>query len=206
MHDAGVLGKRTVAGDVERASDTLSGTGSAASPSRVWVERLHLTDFRNYAGLSLTVGPGSRRAHRRQRLGQDQPARGPVAADLRPGPAPRPLSGARAHGGTRLGGCRPAQYPARRRRHRHRPHPSVGRRRSQRTRRAHRWRDAGRLRRARRARRGIVAHPGHGRSLHRARVRAPSLPRSADRRPRPELPQPARPVRARHAAAQPPPG
>jgi DNA replication and repair protein RecF len=57
MHDAGVLGKRTVAGDVERASDTLSGTGSAASPSRVWVERLHLTDFRNYASLSLTVGP-----------------------------------------------------------------------------------------------------------------------------------------------------
>ncbi len=32
--------------------------GSAASERRVWVERLRLTDFRNYAALALDVGPG----------------------------------------------------------------------------------------------------------------------------------------------------
>ncbi|HEX5957467.1 MAG TPA: AAA family ATPase, partial [Hyphomicrobiaceae bacterium] len=32
--------------------------GSSASERRVWVERLRLTDFRNYVALSLDVGPG----------------------------------------------------------------------------------------------------------------------------------------------------
>ena len=40
---------------VERAAD--SGEAAAASANRVWIERLQLTDFRNYAGLSLSVGP-----------------------------------------------------------------------------------------------------------------------------------------------------
>ena len=52
--------------------------------------------------------PRSRRAHRRQRLRQDQPARGPLAADLGPGAAPRALSGAGAHGARRAGRWRPA--------------------------------------------------------------------------------------------------
>ena len=40
--------------DVCRAGD---GAGQATVPARVWVERLQLTDFRNYAQLTLTVGP-----------------------------------------------------------------------------------------------------------------------------------------------------
>jgi len=42
--------------DVRRSADP--GTSGAAAAKRVWVERLQLTDFRNYASLSLDVGPG----------------------------------------------------------------------------------------------------------------------------------------------------
>jgi DNA replication and repair protein RecF len=40
-----------------RRSDADGGEAAVASANRVWIERLQLTDFRNYAGLSLSVGP-----------------------------------------------------------------------------------------------------------------------------------------------------
>ena len=79
-------------------SDMLTPAEQAVRPARPrpasWVERLHLTDFRNYAGLSLERRAAARRACGRQRLRQDQSARGAVAARVRPGLAPRALPGA----------------------------------------------------------------------------------------------------------------
>ena len=40
------------------------------------VARLSLTDYRNYAGAELELGPGRQSARRKQRPGQDQPRRG----------------------------------------------------------------------------------------------------------------------------------
>ena len=75
---------------------------------RVWVERLQLTNFRNYREPVAERRPRPRRAHRRQRLGQDQPAGGRLAADVGPGAAPRALSRACPHGRRRAGRWRPA--------------------------------------------------------------------------------------------------
>ena len=52
---------------------------------RLWVERLTLTGFRNYGGARLGAWARVRRAHRPQRLRQDQRARGGVAARAWPG-------------------------------------------------------------------------------------------------------------------------
>lgn len=41
-----------------RVEDADPGSAGYASPNRVWVERLQLTNFRNYQNLSLSVGPG----------------------------------------------------------------------------------------------------------------------------------------------------
>jgi DNA replication and repair protein RecF len=43
--------------DARRANAADGSEAAAASAKRVWIERLQLTDFRNYAGLSLSVGP-----------------------------------------------------------------------------------------------------------------------------------------------------
>jgi len=43
--------------DARRADAAGGSEAAAASAKRVWIERLQLTDFRNYAGLSLSVGP-----------------------------------------------------------------------------------------------------------------------------------------------------
>ena len=43
--------------DVRRSDAADGGEAAVALASRVWIERLQLTDFRNYAGLSLSVGP-----------------------------------------------------------------------------------------------------------------------------------------------------
>lgn len=54
MHDADVLGNTTDAGG---ASAVRPGAEPTQTARRIWVERLQLTDFRNYANLSLSVGP-----------------------------------------------------------------------------------------------------------------------------------------------------
>lgn len=54
MHDADVLGNTTDAGG---ASAVRPGAEPTETARRIWVERLQLTDFRNYANLSLSVGP-----------------------------------------------------------------------------------------------------------------------------------------------------
>jgi DNA replication and repair protein RecF len=43
--------------DVRRSDAADGGEAAVALANRVWIERLQLTDFRNYAGLSLSVGP-----------------------------------------------------------------------------------------------------------------------------------------------------
>jgi DNA replication and repair protein RecF len=43
--------------DARRAKAAGGSAAAAASAKRVWIERLQLTDFRNYAGLTLSVGP-----------------------------------------------------------------------------------------------------------------------------------------------------
>jgi DNA replication and repair protein RecF len=43
--------------DARRANAADESEAAAASANRMWIERLQLTDFRNYAGLSLNVGP-----------------------------------------------------------------------------------------------------------------------------------------------------
>ena len=43
--------------DARRANAADGSEAAASSAKRVWIERLQLTDFRNYAGLSLSVGP-----------------------------------------------------------------------------------------------------------------------------------------------------
>jgi DNA replication and repair protein RecF len=50
MADASVSSR---AGDAHRAE----ADGSGVAADRIWIERLQLTDFRNYDGLTLTVGP-----------------------------------------------------------------------------------------------------------------------------------------------------
>ena len=154
------------ADDVAPPSDART---AACYTNRVWVERLQLTDFRNYAGLSLSVGPAPVVLTGANGSGKTNLLEALSLLDLRPGPAPRALSGAGAHGrrpgwavaarlARRIGGVdigtglSPQRTPA-----------------AQRPRRAHRRRDAGRLRRARRARRDGLADAGHGRPVHRAR-------------------------------------
>ena len=127
--------------------------------------------------------PRSRGADRRQRLRQDQPARGPVPAHLGPRAAPGALSGAGAHGAAELGRGGPPRHAARARRSRHRARPGR-RRRPRRPRRAHRRRDPIGLGRARRACRDGLAHASHGWPLHRSGVGPPALSRPTDCRPR----------------------
>ena len=55
MRDASVAREMVPA---RRADAADPGVAEGASPDRVWVERLQLTDFRNYRSLSLSVGPG----------------------------------------------------------------------------------------------------------------------------------------------------
>jgi DNA replication and repair protein RecF len=43
--------------DARRAEVADRSTAAALSPARIWVERLQLTSFRNYASLALSVGP-----------------------------------------------------------------------------------------------------------------------------------------------------
>ena len=54
MDDASVSSRMA---DARRANAADGSEAAAASAKRVWIERLQLTDFRNYAGLSLSVGP-----------------------------------------------------------------------------------------------------------------------------------------------------
>ena len=53
MTDARVSGRTA---DVRRSDAADGGEAAVALANRVWIERLQLTDFRNYAGLSLSVG------------------------------------------------------------------------------------------------------------------------------------------------------
>ena len=118
----------------------------------------------------LEVGPGAAGADRRQRRGQDQPARGGVAAGARPGLRRAPIPSWRAARATAAGPSRRARTRTSARRYRHR---AAGRERrdSDRARphRAHRRRDAVGLRRAGRLRRDGLADAGHGRPVHRLR-------------------------------------
>jgi DNA replication and repair protein RecF len=54
MDDASVSSRMA---DARRANAADGSEAAAASAKRVWIERLQLTDFRNYADLSLSVGP-----------------------------------------------------------------------------------------------------------------------------------------------------
>ena len=54
MDDASVSSRMA---DARRANAADGSEAAATSAKRVWIERLQLTDFRNYAGLSLSVGP-----------------------------------------------------------------------------------------------------------------------------------------------------
>jgi DNA replication and repair protein RecF len=54
MDDASVSSRMA---DARRDNAADGREAAAASAKRVWIERLQLTDFRNYAGLSLSVGP-----------------------------------------------------------------------------------------------------------------------------------------------------
>jgi DNA replication and repair protein RecF len=57
MHDASALADKAGSWQAAGAPDHPAGADGAPTAPRIWVERLHLTDFRNYASLSLSVGP-----------------------------------------------------------------------------------------------------------------------------------------------------
>jgi DNA replication and repair protein RecF len=57
MHDAGVLGEKADVRATAGVPGPRAASNGAQGGSRIWVERLQLTDFRNYASLSLSVGP-----------------------------------------------------------------------------------------------------------------------------------------------------
>ena len=135
--------------------------------------------------LTLSVGPEPRRAHRRQRLGQDQPARGRLAADARArGCAARPIPSWRAVGSGGLGGRRAPAHAARRR--------SISAPGSAGDAEASATAPAASCASTAKTSPGSgaladscrdgLAHAGHGRPVHRARLRAPALSRSPDRR------------------------
>ena len=93
---------------------------AGAAAKRVWVERLQLTDFRNYPRLSLSVGPGpvvltgangSGKTNLLEALSLLTSGQG-----LRRAPYPE-----LARMGARAGRWRRGSHPARQRRYRHRP-------------------------------------------------------------------------------------
>ena len=171
--------------DVERAEQRFA-VGPARD--RSWVERLHAhRTSATTPALTLSSGPsrsccvganGSGKTNLLEAVSLLAPAR---ACAARPIPS-WPRSAKRgwavaAH----------LRTHARRRRHRHRPRPARSRP-AHRPHRAHRRRGPVRLRRARRLCRDGLADAGHGRPVHRPRLRAPPLPRSPDPLLRSRLP------------------
>ena len=162
---------------------------SAAAASS-WVERLQLTDFRNYASLTLERRPAAGGADGPNGSGKTNLLEALSLLDLGPGAAPRALSGAGRASATRAG-----RWP----RTCARPHGAVdigtggsgrvGDQRAQRPHRAHRRRGPDGLRRAGRLCRDGLADAGHGWAVHRPRIRAPALPRPPDRLLRSRLPR-----------------
>ena len=170
----------------------------------MWISRLALTDFRNHAQLTLrsTAAGGARGAERRR---QDQCAGGGVAAGRRARPAAGGLSRICAPQAAPAAGRSPATLQTA-----HGPSISAPAWHAQSDAvsargpyRADQRRAAVGLRRARRSRRDGLADAGHGRPVHGPGWRTPPLPRPAGALLRSGTRR-ARPVRARHAPAQPP--
>ena len=92
-----------------------------------WVERLTLTNFRNYAHLALEAGPEPQVLIGANGAGKTNLLEAVSLLAPGPGPAPRRLSRACARGRRRrLGGRRARAHAPRPGRHRHRPHRGRG--------------------------------------------------------------------------------
>ena len=159
-----------------------------AAAARLWVERLTLTNFRNYAHLALEAGPepqvliGANGAGKTN-LSRPSPcwrrARACAARPIRIWRARRATAAGRSpRACTRTLGAVDIGTGPRVRRQRRAPGARRGGARG--ANRAHQRGAGRRLGRARRVHRARLGDAGDGRALHRAGLRAPPLPRPAD--------------------------